>query len=279
MKAFGRFVFVLVLIAPFAAVSLVLTSRGTYCRAVASFCAAEPNSVDVLVVGSSHAYCTFNPIVLFRDFKITSHVLATQSQPLAATYHYVKLALKTQRPKVVVVESFMLTSDGVENVAATHDAVQSYPWTGDKLALIRDLKTHDSKLYYYCTLPKFHSRWKELLKWDFCTKFSRERDPYRGYKFYAKKAKVGPIDSNFGGTAVTPLNGESLEWLRRIVELVTNSGAKVLLVTAPYVVNRPGRYLALRDVSRVLNLEYLDLVANAEQIGLSATEDFCDWDI
>ena len=66
---------------------------------------------DVMFFGSSHAYASVSPLRLWGNTGVKSYVFATQQQPVWATYAYLKEALKTQTPSLVVVECQMALSD------------------------------------------------------------------------------------------------------------------------------------------------------------------------
>ena len=69
------------------------------------------DSVEVLVLGSSHAYCGFNTGVLWREQGIPAYILAGSQQPMWNSYHCLIEALKYQKPSLVVLEGYMTYID------------------------------------------------------------------------------------------------------------------------------------------------------------------------
>lgn len=70
---------------------------------------AEPrDSLDYLYLGSSYAYCDVDPVVLYDRTGLTGYVLAGPEQTLSQTYWYLREALKTQDPALVVLEGSAL---------------------------------------------------------------------------------------------------------------------------------------------------------------------------
>ncbi|MCR4689720.1 MAG: hypothetical protein K5739_00015 [Lachnospiraceae bacterium] len=65
------------------------------------------DSVDVVIFGSSHAYRNVDTPIMFEDYGITAYDLGSPGQRLALTYYQMKDDLKTQNPKVVVLEVYM----------------------------------------------------------------------------------------------------------------------------------------------------------------------------
>ena len=71
-----------------------------------SFHNLPENTMDVIVLGSSHAQYSFSPAFFYQDTGLFSYVLGTQCQPLEVSYSMLKEALKTQSPKVIILEVF-----------------------------------------------------------------------------------------------------------------------------------------------------------------------------
>ena len=73
-----------------------------------SFYKLEDNTVDVLTIGSSHAYQGINTAVLWSEYGIASFNLCGAAQPIWNTYYYLEEALKTQTPKVIILDTYYL---------------------------------------------------------------------------------------------------------------------------------------------------------------------------
>jgi hypothetical protein len=74
------------------------------------------DTVDVMFIGSSHAFMNIDPSVLWRESGISAYVLGCGSQPIWESYYHLKEALKRQMPKVVFVECYKV--DGQKNYSA-----------------------------------------------------------------------------------------------------------------------------------------------------------------
>ena len=79
-------------------------SEGAFGGSWASFLSQPKNSVDVMVFGTSHAFTAVDPSTVWRAEGIPSFVLAGPVQKFNTTRYYVDEALRTQKPKVIVVE-------------------------------------------------------------------------------------------------------------------------------------------------------------------------------
>ncbi len=70
---------------------------------VRNFFAMEDNTIDVVNIGASEIYTGFSPEYLWENHGITSYNLATAGAPMGLAENQIKVALKTQKPKLFVV--------------------------------------------------------------------------------------------------------------------------------------------------------------------------------
>ena len=75
-----------------------------YAKRLELYYGLPKNTVDVLVTGSSHAHVHINPAILFEENGISAYILSSSNQPIWNSYYYIVEALKTQSPKLVIVE-------------------------------------------------------------------------------------------------------------------------------------------------------------------------------
>ncbi|MBR3594022.1 MAG: hypothetical protein IKL44_05025 [Clostridia bacterium] len=279
-----RTVFLLVAVALMLTVNRIferktLTGEWNYTIKVGGFKNEPENSFSVLGFGSSHMYCTLNPISLYSETGIRSYVLATQQQPLEATYYYIKESFKTQKPDVVLLEAFMLTgSDSPATEGVAHDAVDPFPSGIGKLEMINAMNTEDDKENYYINFLKYHTRWKELGKHDFSFKYKSATDPFRGYVFLKSTvpAKVTAVD--YSVVESTPIAEQKEEWLLKIMNLAEDEGARFVLLISPYEasVDDFGKYKYLHEFADKNGILVIDLNKNFADTGISPSTDFYD---
>ena len=122
---------------------------------------SEPeNSIDVLFLGSSYAYCDWNPAVMYGESGLTGYVMGGSEQTPAITYWYLKEALRTQTPSVVVMEATSLFFDRYQNY--TQINLGYMPWGMNRVKAILECAEEDKKLGLFWDLYFYHDRWKEL---------------------------------------------------------------------------------------------------------------------
>lgn len=168
----GITVFLILGIIIFSRVSEVLRKKtGNSTDMIHSFYDLDRNSLDVLVLGSSHGFCSFQPNLLWDKYGITSYVMCSQRQTVAQSYYLLREALKYQTPRVVVLEAyyFFFTGEHTGEMALRY-AYDGMRFSRLKYEMIEDFRegmSWEDKMTYYIPFIKYHSRWNELKDSDF----------------------------------------------------------------------------------------------------------------
>lgn len=245
---------------------LVIAGVWNYTAKVNGYFNAQPNSIDVVCFGSSHMYCSINPIVLEKKYGISAYVLATQQQPVKASYYYMLQALKNQSPKVFIFETFMVNWDKANLTdAIIGDATEPLPMSIDKLRMIADLtKGREPKVPYFLTLFKYHDRWKELQRQDFTFERKEMSDATKGY-VYLEDAT--PVTKNlFDQTPViNDICSEDLEYLEKMVALCRENNIQLILLYAPFSMDE-SNYNTCYTVEHFADEHELDFINGYELI-------------
>lgn len=206
---------------------------------IAGFYNEEADQFEVMFFGPSHAYAAFSPLVLWEETGIKSYVFATQQQPLWATYSYIKEALKTQSPSLIVVECRMAFGDKeYYNEKDTFPVTFSYmddlplSWNKAELALhsAPDLEGRVSALFNFMM---YHNRWSDLHRSDFTFRRNQARDPYKGFVMLEPQDSPQPRPAIETVTRSAPLLGKNQYWLEEIIALCQEKGVELWLVKSP----------------------------------------------
>ena len=84
---------------------MLLPERDDYGCTWDTFLSEDRNSIDVIVSGSSLAYCDVIPAVIWEKTGITSYVMAGPEQTIPISYYYLREACRTQRPTALFLEA------------------------------------------------------------------------------------------------------------------------------------------------------------------------------
>lgn len=202
---------------------------------VTKFYELEKNTVDVLVLGSSHAYMSFNTGVLWREHGISSYLLTASAQPLWNSYYYLKEALKTQTPKLIVLEGFrLLEEDDFLPAGFVIKSTYGLKWSKNRLDAIKVSAPREEWLGYMLGYTQYHDRYGELTEEDFTLR--KEAEKYEDWKGFELGMTTQSMDQpDFGAPAgYLDLSEKTEKYYRMIIELAQEKDIPVMVVVAPY---------------------------------------------
>ena len=206
-----------------------------YMAKLNEFYSMEEDTLDYIVVGSSHAYCTVNPLEVWEENGIAGFVLATQQQPLRASYHYIKEAFKTQSPKYVILEGYMICGEENYDPAVLYDALDPLKFSFNKLEMVNNLVEYDQRPEFYLNILKYHTRWSSLPANKIEALFEDNIDIYKGY-VPVRGSYVGEANQipDYDSYKDVELSEHNLEILNDIYDLVKDNGSELVLMIGPY---------------------------------------------
>lgn len=113
------------------------------------FYALEPNSLDMVFIGSSHSYCTFDPENFDSFFGILSHQMGTPLQHPDTSYYELQEVLNHQSPKVVVMELYWDVLDDTFDMKQANSFFESLRNENLKKEYIRKVFPFSEQIKYY----------------------------------------------------------------------------------------------------------------------------------
>lgn len=249
-------------------------TSGEYLSAMESFYDLEENVVDVLFLGSSHCYCSVNPAVLWENYGIASFSLAISGQDLASSYHCMKEALKTQKPKVACVEMYYANCHGYEVKGNMYRNLLGYHLSRNFIDAVSNI-AKEEKREFLLKWPIIHTRYGELSKEDFSR--NRMRRTYMGYAGGFQVENIGEIPV-YRGEKQLAIGEEEEAWLERIFELAEENGVDLCFFLAPFGANEEAqmRYRYVESLAEAHQVPFLNLIALQQELGLDVEQDFID---
>lgn len=255
-------------------------------RQMEQFYELEKESVDILVLGSSHAFVNVNPAVLYEEEGIAAYDLCASMQPMWHTYYYLKEALKYQKTKLIVLDVFRFVEkkdDSSESmlVKSTFGMRPSKEkWESICAGLQEE---HKKEAYIYMLeFPVYHSRYVELTKEDFCYDSVLSED-YKGFYpvFGIQKMTRPDVDHV---TECAPIEEKTRKYFEMILELAKQEEIPVLLINFPYIINERDKAvynsleLLLKEFQNQYEVVYKDFNKEYDAIGLDFSSDYADYD-
>ena len=244
---------------------------------VAGFYNEEEDQFEVMFFGPSHAYAAFSPLVIWEETGIKSYVFSTQQQPLWATYTYVKEALKTQSPALIVLECRMALGDKEYYMEEGDDKAVTYPYMDDlplswnKVELaVQSAPEPEERFGLLFNFMMYHSRWNDLHREDFTFRRDEARDPYKGFVMLEPQEPLQPRPASETVTQAVPLLEKNQYWLEEIIKLCQEEGIELWLIKSPSNLELEEKALlnTVEETARRYNVPFHDFNVDYADIGL-----------
>ncbi len=161
--------FILLFLAGLKASVVLLYPPNTIIRTWHRFYTLKKGEVDLLVVGSSHAYATFDPAVISQATGMNSYILASNSQNTVQTYFNVKEALRYQHPDAIILEAFSLDNNVNFRISATPDRdwkkesnIDGMRFGLTKLEAVMEQYERENWSYALLPIARCHGNWADV---------------------------------------------------------------------------------------------------------------------
>ena len=237
------------------------------------------NSIDVLMMGSSHTHCNINTALLWEEYGIAAYDYSAVEQPLWITYYYLKEALKTQQPKLVVLDLYS---------PARFKGDYQYMWLDDNvlgvrpsLNKLRMLSVAAERKRFFGFFPSFvvnHARYNKVVKEDWKAFFPdrAELEAFKGYTpYFGEYAMEEPeLDQAASGG----LTEKSETYLQKIIDLCRKEKIELFLIVAPYNTTSEDElvYNRVKDIAEEQGIEFHSSNYYYDQMELDFKTDFAD---
>ena len=248
-------------------------------RPMENYYALPEDTVDVLMLGSSHIGMNVDPYILWQKRGIASYVCWAGMQPTWNTYYYLRECLKTQRPKVVVMDTYLAANDleysDYETMVKTLAGMR---FSKDKLEAIRVSASPEYQADVMLGFPTYHYRYSDLSESDF------------QYYFWQKDPSLQTVPSSDGlvepisildtstVTGSAELAGKCGDYFMRIIDCCEEQGIPLVFVTAPYDLTEieQQRYNTIAEIAAERGIPFLNFNEFYADLGIDPQTDFRD---
>lgn len=206
----------------------LMPARTTYGAVWSSYLQEEPESVDLLILGSSRAYCDLIPAEIYQKTGISAYCNCGPSQTASLTYYYLRESLRTQKPKYVFVEASSLWYGKNEDHSKTN--VLYMPGSINRILAGAACEKGVLELALF-PLEEFHYR-----IYSFAQDKAPEQDGVMlcGYTPLSKSEPQS--ERRLRIPNVQPENATylyNLDWFRKMAELCDNEGIQCVFFISP----------------------------------------------
>lgn len=246
-----------------------------------AFLEQEKETVDVLVLGSSHAYEDINPAVLWSEFGISSYDLCGSIQPIWNTYYYLKEALKTQKPDVIVLEAYCISLDF--DYIDEGRIIKNYygiPFSINKLHAAMNSAPKEQWGDFIPEWVRYHNRYQELEQRDFFP-YLGQKNVYQNWKGFVSNCAF--LETNeqedFYTAEAVALNEKAETYYRKILELAAEEEIPLEVIVSPYLgITREefGKFNRMEEIAKEYESPFVNFNLLYKEVGISFAEDGAD---
>lgn len=266
-------IFIVIFIGLFAVANKVFLVKSENMYNYFNFSKQPENSIDILVLGSSHSMDGIDAkqldSILLEKYGITAKTfnMSVTGMRLEQIGYRFKEALKTQTPSVLVIETFSCAPQSTgSNESINRWALDYVPLTREKVQYIREEIDDNLKTSFVVPFIKYHSRWRELTRedWEILSwEETWNKSVNQGLVAPDKPDFEGTIDDYFEQdftliTEAKVLPENYQDDMQEIIEACNEIGCKILFLSIPYKVQADFRAEELVKYNNYLEKVYVD---------------------
>lgn len=211
------------------------------------FYSKDRNSIDLLILGNSHAACGINPSIIEERLGLSSYNLATSSQDISQTYYFLKEALKYQDIKYLIIDSSMLLYHPIEKNRTIYYASSDYMrFSINKLSMVNDLFSGKDKIYALLPFtrgrlalhdPELLSSNYRYFKRGYQQKTYKGFSPIANYLDETRNAQYKTVAYDEIKFISPEVDNIENQYLSKIKDLCRENGVTLKFITVPMLEN------------------------------------------
>ena len=221
-------------------------------------------TTDVMFLGNSDAYSAFVPTRLWEKYGITSAVSASPHQTVLECKNALQTMLKTQSPKVVVLEIDMLY-DGNDDSTADD---------GNKLSHFFNNTVNpeffENGVTDRFTLFTYHNAWKYLDK-DRAARYSH------GYKYISTVYELEPVEYMTDTSEVKMPSKSNLNDLDDFVSFCNSNGISLVFAGVNSIISwNTAKHNAISKIADSYGVDFIDFNLMYDELSIDMATAFRD---
>lgn len=237
------------------------------------------DTVDVLLLGSSHMGMNVDPSILWDEQGIAAYACWGGMQPTWNTYYFLKECLKYQTPKLVVMDTYLAVND-LEYSAYENSVknVQGMRFSEDKLEAIEAGVEPEYRDSVLLGLPTFHYRYGSLTAEDFSSFFWNKNTDIQTIESSGGIVQPISIRDTSAVTEKAELSEKLGRYFYMIIDYCREKDIPLMLVTSPYDVQEieQKRYNKISEIAMENGIEFLNFNNFYQEAGINPETDFRD---
>lgn len=235
------------------------------------------NTIDVLFIGGSRIHAGLSVSTMWKDYGIAGYILWGIGQPMWNSYFYVKEALKTQIPKVVVLDVFGLTQEmQYDSYISQISNVVGMRFSIDKIISVITSVPRDLRLNILFGCPN-HYTMSELF--GISVRKPNLIDKHSLIWSAIKVTKLKRIDVSHIKKA-TKLPQKQEKYFTETIKLLKEKNIPVLLIALPQAYSKEDQmlYNSIKETASENNISFLNLNLLFDDTGFNSLTDMYDYE-
>lgn len=277
LKAIFEICLVAVVILMISKVMMLKTDEGY--DQVRSFYKQKNNTVDAIFLGSSKFYRQVDTGLLWDDYGISAYDLGAAEATTWNSYYWLKEALKTQHPKVILYEASepaFIPDEEYQNNERAMTNNYGIKWGENRIRqLYLNTPDYDTFRHLLFPLDSMHSRYSEITKEDFVNK--KDSISYKGFKYKNGSDDI-LLEDVSNVTERVPLSEKQEEYLVKMMELSKQEDIPFVAMVAPVAVYSDEQKILnyIEDLCNENGVRYYDCNRVLDEIGIDLVDDFAE---
>lgn len=229
----------------------------------------KQENIDVLILGSSHSDNGIAPEIIEKYYseKEQKHIsvfnYSIYGMRMEQMYYFMKEALKTHVPKLVIIETFAFVplADEEREILARR-AFDMLPFSKNKVDAIQYC-IKENRWSYYIPFAKYHSRWKVLSQKDIDMLYKEEAWGSAGERAKYEKAVMEESDGYFGMDTsemneLREITHTETECLEKLLQLARENEISILFTSVPFKEQLGMNSLEMIKINNYLKQNYVN---------------------
>ncbi len=249
-------------------------------KIIQNFYDLPSDTVDVLILGTSHAGMNISSKTLWNEYGIAAYRLWGSIQPIWNSYYYLEEALKYQTPKVVLLDIYSLSMvQDYPSYAVQVKNTVGLNYSPLRLEAVKASSPEDSWSDLFLGFPTYHSRYSELMKDDFSF-FPWHTHQELQVLSSENNTDVYPfsISQYDADTVSIPLGEKEEKYYRMILQTCVDHNLPIELVSSPYELTLTDRqrYIRAAEIATEYGFTLTDYSECYQKYGIDTTTDYLD---
>lgn len=257
---------------------------------IQNFYLEEPNSLDVIILGSSENYAGYSPVLAYEEYGFTSYPFVFSANAFSLFEGQLEEVLRVQSPKMIVVDIAELIYPERDSDTVFRQFMAGIPLSRHKIELVHKYGDPEQILSYFFPFYVNHGKSDLTTLWKYTEENAGVRQ--RGYSLLKGTVTFTGSGENWDGPYVTPINTsgdhstvelrpEIVEACQRVLDACRkHPEIQFIFINSPHRITTEERYLAYQTVNAAGALiesggyDFINLESMTDEIGIVPETDF-----